>query len=263
MDGELGAGSTLITGQTPGPSSLPGGAGLLPTAGGLSADVIQPGGANDASNTSWLNTDWGKLLLQLGIGLAGAKLLGGPTGAQSSLRDFATSGFGSSNIQRFLPLSLQKQFTEPILASGIGGIGDLIRNPGGLSPTVNQAIAPQLANESQAIAQNYRNLQSNQAGSLARSNAPPSIKTALQSALGISQERAQREARNQALTESDVQRRNDLNETFKILDALLQFTSSGRGQAIQGLGAASQQSQQNRASQLALLGSILSGSMNG
>ena len=182
----------------------------------------------------------------------------GKTGAERALRNFSTAGFGSDEIQNFLPLSLRAGFTEPILAQGIQGIGDLIRNPGGLSPNIADAIRARLAVESEGIAGNFRGIRANQAGAAARQNIPVSIRAALESALDVAQSRAQRGARRGALQDSDQLQRSDLDQTFKILDAILQFTSSGRGQAIQGLGASAGASAQRRASNLTFAGDILS-----
>lgn len=218
------------------------------------------GTTSGSGGTPWYQTEWGKTLLNLGLGLAGAKLLGGETGAEKALSDYATAGFGSGKIQAFLPLALQKQFTEPILGGGISGIGNLIMRPGGLSPSVADAVNPRLATESMRVAQNYRNLRSENAGAAGRTNAPLSLKNAINAALGIGESRDQGTLRREAYAESEGLRREDLGQTYKLLDALLQFTSSGRGQAVAGLGGASQQSGQRQASQLALLGSLLSGS---
>jgi hypothetical protein len=87
--------------------------------------------------------------------------------------------------------------------------------------------------------------------------------------LNIAQEGAQRGARESALASTDISKRKDLSQTFNILDAILQFVSSGRGQAIQGLQAsgqldllAQQRQQQQRAAGIAAIGSAL-GSIGG
>ena len=113
-----------------------------------------------------------------------------------------------------------------MLTSGMEGIAELLRNPGGLSPGVADAIRARLAEESQSIAQNYRGIESNMAGRAARTNAPVSIKNSLASALDVAQERAQRGARQTALTESDTLRRQDLSQVYALLDAPPHFTSS-------------------------------------
>lgn len=247
--------SSLIYGgnpNNPGVSGLPGGTNISPAVPGAQSDSPVSSGT-----PTWYNQPWFQNLLSTLGTFAVSKLFGGETNAQKSLQNYSTAGFGSKGIQAFLPLALQSQFTEPYLGAGIAGIGDLINNPGGLSPGVSDAIRPRLAMESQSIGQNYRNIQSNLSGTLARGNAPVSIKGALEAALNTQQERAQREARGAALTESDQLRRQDLEQTYKILDALLQFTSSGRGQAIQGLGAATGTAQANQASNMALWSKLL------
>ena len=166
---------------------------------------------------------------------------------------------GPSLIQSFLPPSLRIRQTGPILQAGIQGIGDLIRNPGGLNPNVADAVRGRLAQESENIATNFRGIGANQRGAAARSNLPVSIKNALESALGVSQERAQRSARRGALADSEQLRRQDLQKTFDILNSILQFTSSGRSGAITGIEGASRLDQQNSASNMAFLGSLLSG----
>jgi hypothetical protein len=185
------------------------------------------------------------------------KFLGGKTTEESQLSRMSRAPYESSEIQNFLPAALQTGATNPILQSGIANIGELIRNPGGLNPAVADAIRARLAAESQNIAQNYRGIASNQAGAAARGNLPVSLKGALQSALDISQERAQRGARGAALAESETLRREDVGQMYKLLDTLLQFTSSGRGQAIPGLNAAAQMSGQRQAAQQASYASIL------
>ena len=201
---------------------------------------------------------WKQAAIKAGLGLVADKLLGGRTSEERALSKFSTAPYSSGTIQGFLPPALQDRFTGPMLTSGMGGIAELLRNPGGLSPTVADAIRPRLAAESQSIAENYRGIGSNWAGMAARTNAPVSIKGALASALDVAQERAQRGARQTALTESEGLRREDIGQTYKLLDTLLQFTSSGRGQAIPGLGAAANASAERQASRMAGLGNILS-----
>lgn len=186
-----------------------------------------------------------------------------PTGAERQLREISTAPFESGLIQGFLPPSLQLPTTGPILGAGVRGIGELIRQPGMLSPTVADAIRQRLAVESENIAQNFRGIGAQQAGAAARQNIPVSIRTALGSALDVAQERAQRGARRGALIESEQLRRQDLEQTFRILDAILQFTSAGRGQAVAGLGAAAGTAAQRRAANLAFFGSLLSGGAAG
>jgi len=184
-------------------------------------------------------------------------IFGGASGAEGDLADIAGAGFNENILQHMLPRGLRRETTEPIIKAGIAGLGDLIRNPGGLNPNIADAIRPRLAATSEGIAQNFRGIRENQAGSFARSNAPMSIRSALDSALNVSQERAQRGARREALTDSEQLRRADLNQTFAILDSILQFLSSSRGQAISGLGASAGLAANRQGSQMAFLGSLL------
>ncbi|KKN04139.1 hypothetical protein LCGC14_1100470 [marine sediment metagenome] len=182
----------------------------------------------------------------------------GKTRSEKELEQLARAGILDPEIQKFLPPSLQFEQTGGILDAGIQGIGELIRNPGGLSPNVLDAIRQRLAVESESIAGNFRGIRANQAGGAARSNLPVSIKNALASSLDISEERAQRGARRSALSDSDALRRGDLGQTFGILDAILQFISSGRGHAIAGLSAAAGNQQNRQASNLAFIGQLAS-----
>lgn len=184
-------------------------------------------------------------------------IFGGETRSEKELRRTSTAPFESFRIQRFLPPSLRLGKTGEILRGGIEGIGDLIRRPGGLSPTVSEAILPRLALESENIAQQFRGVRAEQAGRAARTNLPVSIRNALASALDVAQERAQRGTRREALAESERLRRADVGQTFGILDAILQFLQSGRGGAIRGLGQAAQSEAQRQAGTQALIGSIL------
>ena len=194
-------------------------------------------------------------------GLLGGALnvvFGGPTSAEKNLSSLA-KGYGSSDIQKFLPKYMRAQYSDPIIQSGMQGIADLLQNPGSLSPNVSAAIQPQLANESQNIAQNFQNLQSNQAGAAARGNLPVSIKDALSSALGVDQERAQREARMQALSQSGQLQRSDTEQLYKLLDIINQFITSGRGGAINALGIPAQLGQQRQAANESFVGSLIGG----
>ena len=188
----------------------------------------------------------------------GMSKIGGGGGGGNIGKDLSRSPFESGDLQRFLPPQLRAGETGPMIGEGIQGIGDLLRNPGGLTPNVLDAIRPRLAAESQSIAQNFRGIQSNQAGAAARGNLPVSIKGSLQSALDIAQERAQRSARGEALAQSDTMRRGDLDRVFQILDAILQFQQAGRGTATQGLMQGSALQAQNQAAMIAAIGSLMS-----
>ena len=199
--------------------------------------------------------DWPSFLAKLGIAFAPA-LFGRKSTAESALSKAATAPYGSNLIQGFLPPALRYPLTDPYLARGVAGIGELISQPGQLSPSVGTSIMPRLASESQSIATNFRNIRANQLGATARTNTPLSIQGALGSALDTAQERAQREARMGALTESDQLRRQDLSQTYALLDAILQFTQSGRGGAITGLGQAANLAQNRQAANLAFIGDL-------
>ena len=121
----------------------------------------------------------------------------------------------------FLSKKQTKKFIAPGLAGGLQGLGELLQNPGGLSPNISQAIAPRLAMESEAIGANFRGIREEQAGAAARGNLPVSIKNALASALNVSQERAQRDARRGAMTESEALRRQDTSQVLDLLALLL------------------------------------------
>ena len=190
-------------------------------------------------------------------GIASAKIGGRESSTEKSLKNFAKAGFESEKTQRFLPQSLQTSQTGDILQSGIQGIGNLIQNPGSLSPQVADAIRARLSSTSEGIASDFRGIRANQAGAGARSNLPVSIRNALSSALDVAQERAQRGARRGALQDTDALRRQDLSQTFNLLDAQLQFSSSGKGQAIQGLGGALGSANQRQAAKAAGIGSAI------
>ncbi len=217
---------------------------------------LQGGASGAASGTAIGGFPYGTAVGG-GIGLLGGLFGGGGKNDQSEL---AKAYFESSDIQRYLPWQLRMGggLIDPILKSGIQGIGDLIQHPGSLSPTISSAIAPRLAAESQNIAQNFRGIGQNQAGASARANTPLSLQGALQSALDVAQERAQRASRGEALSQSEDLRRQDLSQPYNLLNTILQYISSGRGQAIPGLGQAAQLGQPNQASNMALIGSLLS-----
>ncbi len=162
----------------------------------------------------------------------------------------AKSPFDSALIQGFLP---------PQLRGNIGGLAELRRNPGGMNPNIGAAIGPLLAMNSERIATDFRGIGANQAGAAARSNLPVSIKNALSSALDVAQSRAQRDSRRGALVDSEQLRRSDI---ASMLNAQLQFTQGGRGQVAQTITANNQINQQQTASQMAALGSIMQGAAN-
>jgi hypothetical protein len=166
-------------------------------------------------------------------------------------------------LQYHLPPELRMGQTGPLIGAGMEGIGSLIRNPGQLSSAVSSSVAPGVGMESQGIAQQFRNEATNQAGAAGANNLSPAVKAMLQQILGTSQEGAQRGARTKGLGSTDQLKRQDLDQTYKLLDTIMQFIASGRGQTIPGLiGAAENRAQNyNRSStaNLASLASLLQG----
>jgi len=163
----------------------------------------------------------------------------------------------------FLPPELRSQQTGPLIGAGMAGSGDLIRNPGQLSSQVSSSVAPGVAMQSQNIAQQFRNQATNEAGAAGVNNLPPSIKALLQALQGSSQEQAQRGARTQGLGSTDQLKRQDLEHTYKLLDTILQFMASGKGQTTPGLIAAAENRagnyQRSSAANMAALASMLQG----
>jgi hypothetical protein len=185
----------------------------------------------------------------------------GDFGRQVAAKKTAGEAAHYGTLGRYLPPELRG--AGPTIGQGIQGIGEMLRNPGGMSSGIEEAIKPRLGAEMRSIGQNYGNLRSEQAGAAARGNLPVSIKGALQKALNTNQARAEQGARNQALTESDQLRRGDVGQTYQLLDTILQFISSGQGQSLPGIQAAnamqSQNSQTGNAANTAMIGSLLQG----
>lgn len=171
---------------------------------------------------------------------------------------YGGASINQGEIQKFLPNALRNKYTKPILRHGIQNIGQLLQNPGGLNPNVAAAISPRLALESQRIAENFRNISAQQSGAATRTNTPVSIQNALQRALDVAQERAQRETRQTALSESEQLRRSDLSNFYDILNAIAQFTGAGRQAGTEALTAQSQTELQSQAGTLSLIGSLVS-----
>lgn len=241
--------ATPPPGTTPPPTTPPG----TPPPG------TTPPGAPPPSTTTGRTPDWWQKLIGPGFGLLSSALgLGNESGSERRLREAATAPYGSDLIQGFLPGPLRAQLTDPIIQSGIMRLGQLISQPGRLAPGVSEGILPRLAAESENIAGQYRGLMSQQSGALSRANAPLSIRTALESALNTAQERAQRGARREALTDSDLLARQDIGQIYPLLNSMLQFTSSGRGQAIPGLAQSANLAQNRNASNIGAIGTLLS-----
>ncbi len=181
----------------------------------------------------------------------------GKSGAEKRLNKSAYLPFNDPKIQGFLPDSLRGWAAQDTLRQAVENMRYRTMNPGALGPNIAEAIAPRVAAESDIAARNFRNMRYNQRGSAARSNMPLSIQESLANALDIAQARAQSGIRRNALADSEQLRRADEMGGMSLLDAILQFTSSGRGQAIQGLGAATQAANQRRGSNMAFFGDLL------
>lgn len=202
-----------------------------------------------------------------GLGLAGYQAYQAHQAGQDArnaanrLTKASLAPYESGSIQRFLPPELRMGATGPIIGQGMEGIGNLIRNPGMLSSTVGASAAPEVAAASQDLASQYRDEGTNQAGAAGANNLPSSIKALLQAALGAKQAGAQRGVLTKGLGATDQAKRAGLEHTYKLLDTILQFISSGRGQTVPGLvGAAEQQGEAARlkqAASTAAIGSLL------
>lgn len=175
------------------------------------------------------------------------------------LQELTKAEFGSETIQNFLPPSLRSKNTDAILQAGIQGIGDLIRNPGKLSPTVADAIRPRLAAESEQIARNFRGIKQNQEGAGARGNIPLSIRAALSSALDVEQNRAQRGARREALSDSEGLRRQDLSSTFDLLGTINKFITGRLGTSLPGANALQTNDVNQKGALLGAVGGLFGG----
>jgi hypothetical protein len=159
---------------------------------------------------------------------------------RAQMNPFRSGSFRGHTPQKFLPPALRWPQTGDILSTGVSNLGQLLRDPGGVSPTLFDAIEGRREQESQQISQNFENIRQEQAGQAARTNLPVSLKGALSKALDTAQARAERSSTQRAVSESEALRRQDLGQTFNLFDSILQFLSSGRGQATSGLRAAGQ-----------------------
>lgn len=184
-------------------------------------------------------------------------LFGGGSSGYGSVKQLAGAHWDSERIQRYLPEVLRSGSVNPALFAGMRGITDLLEHPGRLSPTVSDAIRPQLAQESQGIAQNFRNMGANQAGAAARQNLPVSIKAALDQALNVEQARAQRGAQQNALSQSAQLQRSDLDNFFKLLDQMGNFGINQRGQGLQALSAQQGSDADKQGAMLSTIGSLM------
>lgn len=174
-----------------------------------------------------------------------------------SLQSLLTSPFESRGIQSLLPYSLQYRNTGDMLNNAIQEIGKLLASPGSTSENLSGNIAERLASDNAVIGQNYSNMAAEQSGAAARGNVPVSIKGALQRALETNERRARGDTMRGAISESEAKRREDLQQAYNVLDMILQFLSSARGQAVQGTNAAEAISSQNSAADMASISALL------
>lgn len=174
-----------------------------------------------------------------------------------SVKSLAGAHWDSERIQRYLPEVLRSMNVNPALFAGLRGITGLLERPGSLSPTTADAIRPQLAQESQQIAQNFRNMGANQAGAAARQNLPVSIRAALDQALDVEHARAQRGAQQGALAQSAQLQRQDLENFYRLLEQMANFGVQSRGQGIQGLAASQGADANKQGAAMSTIGSLM------
>lgn len=173
---------------------------------------------------------------------------------ERAIKDISRSPFASKEVQQLLPPYLRRGATGPMLQSGMQGIGQMLTSPGKLSGTVAPALLPQQAMQSDAIARASHGTMANRMGAAGASNLPANIRMAIMSMLQGGQAGAQRGVQGQALTQSDALRKQDLMHTYKIYDAILQYLSSARGQAIEGLAGAAPAQMNKEAANTAAVG---------
>lgn len=200
------------------------------------------------------NTSFGGLF---GMAADPANLFG-PSATERELLDLAKSPFGGPQIQNFLPESLRSKNVNQLLQSGIQGIGNLIQNPGRLDPNVSDAIRPRLAGQSENLAQNFRGIRSQSAGTAARTNSPVSLKNSLAQALNVEEARGQRGLERNALSDSDQLRRQDLSQVFKIFEAMNAFVNSRFGGTAGILGQVAGSENDKKAAGIGAIGSLFS-----
>ena len=187
------------------------------------------------------------------------KAIKGYGGDYPTLDELSRMPFSHPTVQATLPPWLQNINTGPLLTTGMERIAELIRNPGGTASTLQSAIGDRLNSERANISQNFAGLQSDQAGAAARGNMPVQIKDALARALETNQRRAQGNATRGAVAESEDLRRGDVANTYRLIENILAFLSSSRGQGMQALQGAEAIDQQNNAAQQAMIASLIQG----
>ena len=184
---------------------------------------------------------------------------GGTSGISKDLLKYSTSPYESKTMQEMLPPALGMANINPMMTAGMQRISAMLQTPGKLSGGVSGAVLPGQAMQSDALARTFQQAMANRAGALGNANLPSNIKAALMSALGGGQEAGQRGVRGEAYGASENLQRQDVQNTYKMLDAILQYISSARGQAIQGLGGAAQIDQANSAARTAQYGAMIQG----
>lgn len=191
----------------------------------------------------------------------------------------AAKQFNNWRVQAGLPWALWDNYAMPgkngpvkvetplgkSLVAGVANLGELFRNPGGISPTISQAIAPYLANQSQDIARSYAGMGQNAAGAMGRAGLGSSpFAAALEASISNAANRAQGQARNEAMGKSEQLRRQDMDQllnTYKLMadmiqgyrGSLLQKSQLALGQQAQGFN----QSSQQQSGWMAMLGTAL------
>jgi len=195
-----------------------------------------------------------------------------------------TYPFNSGAIQALLPASLkfgpipkgmpgwkarsspyEPGNIEPFINSGVRQLGLLSAFPGVLNPQVAPALKAGTAMQSTQAAQNDTAQAQRVMNRLASTGGSQGANPLATAAMNLSADASQRGVRGAALSQTDQLKRSDTQQTYNLLDAVLKFISSGRGQSVAGLQGAAQLAQsqkaiqqQYQASQLAMLGSGLS-----
>ena len=175
--------------------------------------------------------------------------------------DKLNRSFSDWQTQKYLPRELKESnrggMVQPFLRSGLQGIGQLIQNPGALSPNISGSIAARLAMESEQIGRGTRGQMEEAAGGAARRNLPSTFAEALQRSIATSGNQQQADARRRAIMDSEQLRRSDLAQTFDLYNLILQFISSGKTGMAQGVaGMAGIAGQQNAANQAGIAGLV-------
>ena len=175
--------------------------------------------------------------------------------SQEDQLDKLNRSFTDFQTQKFLPRELRTPkrggLVQPFLQAGIKGIGELIQNPGRLSPNLSGSIAARLAGESEQIGRGTRGQSEQAAGAGARLGLPATFQEAIQRSIEMQGNRDQASARRGALMDSEQLRRQDLAQTFDLYNLILQFINSGKSgqsQAVAGMaGVAGAQQAGNQA----------------